>query len=193
MIKAKSADKSTVVDILVSAFAPLHEENSINLVVKQDKKRLKRMRVLMGYLFERALLFGEVYLSNNKQACLLINYPHKEKTNLQTIWWDIKLAVQCIGIERIFKVLKRQLMAKRHYPKENHIRPMIAGVKENSKGNGTAARLMLEVMAYHKNNRLPVLIDAASPDNARLYQKLGFRIIKKDELLGFPIYFLRLN
>lgn len=193
MIKANSTDKSTVVDILVSAFAPLHEDNSINLVVKQDKERIERMRILMGYLFERALLFGEVFLSNNHQACLLISYPHKEKTTLETIWWDIKLAIQCIGIERVLKVLKRQLVAKRNYPKEPHIRPMIAGVKENNKGSGTAARLMLEVMAYHKNNRLPVLIDAASPDNARLYQKLGFRIIKKEESLGFPIYFLRLN
>ncbi len=193
MIIAKRSDKSTVVDILVSAFAPLQEDNSINLIVKQDKKRVERMRILMGYLFERALLFGEVFLSNNRQACLLINYPHKEKTTLKTICWDIKLAVQCIGVERIFKVLKRQWIAKRNYPKEAHIRPMIAGVMQSNKGSGTAARLMLEVMAHHKNNQLPVLIDAASPDNARLYQKLGFRIIKKEELLGFPIYFLRLN
>lgn len=193
MKKANKTDKQTVIDILVSAFAPLHQDNSINFVIKQDKNRIGRMQVLMSYLFERALLFGEVFLSDNEQACLLINYPHKEKTTLRTIWLDLNLAFRCIGVERVFKVLKRQRIAKRNYPKEKHIRPMIAGIKNEHKGSGTAARLMLEVMAYHKQNQLPVLIDAASKENAKLYQKLGFKIISKEELLGFPIYFLRLN
>ncbi len=79
MTKASSKDKDLIVDILVSAFSPYKEENSINLIVKQDKKRIKRMRILMGYLFEKAILFGEIFISDNKNACLLIKYPHKEK------------------------------------------------------------------------------------------------------------------
>jgi len=70
---------------------------------------------------------------------------------------------------------------------------MIMGVKSECKGKGTAARLMIEVKNKFKNTQLPVIIDAASENNAQLYQKFGFKIIKKDESLGFPIYFLRLN
>lgn len=193
MVKANSKDKEAVIDILTSAFAPLTEENSINLVVKQDDKRIQRMRILMGYLFERAMLFGEIFISDNKKACLLIKYPHKEKVTLKTILLDIQLAVKCIGIERVYSVLKRQQIAKRNYPKEKHIRPMIMGVKKEIAGKGSAARLMIQVKNHHKDNQLPVIIDAASEHNVNLYKKFGFRVTRKEESLGFPIYFLRLN
>lgn len=180
-------------EILVSAFLSLEENNSINFVVKQDKKRIMRMQILMEYLFERAIRFGEVYISENNKACILLKLPHKERITFKTILLDIKLAYKCIGIERVFGVLKRQRIANRNYPKEKHIRPVIMGVKKECKGNGTAARLMIEVKNKFKNNKLPVILDAASEKNAELYKKFGFKIIKKEESLGFPIYFLRLN
>jgi GNAT superfamily N-acetyltransferase len=191
--KASITDKKLVSEILVSAFVTLKENNSINLIVKQDGKRIERMQILMEYLFERAICFGEVFISDNDKACILLKFPHKEKVTLKTILLDVKLAYKCIGIERVFKILKRQLIANQNYPKENHIRPMIMGVKKEYIGKGTAARLMIEVKNKFKNNTLPVIIDAASEHNAQLYQKFGFRIVKKDESLGFPIYFLRLN
>ncbi len=193
MTKASNKDKDLIVDILVSAFSLYKEENSINLIVKQDKKRIQRMRILMGYLFERSILFGEIFISDNKNACLLIKYPHKEKITLKTILLDIQLAYKCIGIERLFKVLKRQQLTKQNYPNEEHIQPMILGVKKEFKGKGVAARLMLKVKDKFKDNKLPVIIDAASEHNVLLYKKFGFRVTKKEENLGFPIYFLRLN
>lgn len=151
------------------------------------------MRILMEYLFERAYLFGEVFISDNDKACVLLKYPNMEKVNSKTILLDIKLAFTCIGIERIASVLKRQRITNENYPKERHIRPMIMGVTQEYKGNGTAARLMIEVKNKFKNSQLPVIIDTAYEHNAQLYQKFGFKIIKKEEALGFPIYFLRLN
>ena len=191
--KASITDKKLVSEILVSAFSPLKENSSINLVVKQDGKRIERMRILMEYLFERALYFGEVFISDNNKACILLKFPNKEKITPRTLLLDIRLIFKCIGIERFFGVLKRQRIAKRNYPKEDHIRPTIMGVKKECTGNGTGARLILEVKNKYKNNQLPVIIDAAAEDNVKLYQKLGFEIIKKEKSFGFSIYFLRLN
>lgn len=193
MRKAGIEDKELVSDILVSAFLPLKGRNSINLVVKQDKRRLERMKVLMDYLFERSMRFGEIFVSNNDQACILLLFPHEEKISLRTILLDIELAFKCIGIFRVYQVLKRQKVASKYYPKGKHIKPVIMGVKNERKGNGTAARLMLKVRNEFKNNSWPVIVDAASISNAKLYQKFGFKIINKEEALGFPIYFLRLN
>lgn len=193
MKKAEYIDKKLVVEILVSAFSPLEEINSINFVVKQDEKRILRMQVLMEYLFEKTFRYGQIYISDNRKACVLLKFPFNEKITFKTILLDIKLAVKCIGIERVFGVLKRQQIASRHYPSEEHIRPLIMGVKKEYKGKGTAARLMLEVMNEFKRNKRPVIVDAASEKNVQLYMKFGFKIIKKEEALGFPIYFLRLN
>lgn len=193
MRKATIIDKQLVSEILLSAFLPLKESNSINLVVKQDEKRIERMQILMEYLFEKAFCFGEVFISKNNKACILLKYTDKEKPTLKTILLNIKLVHKCIGVGRVFEVLKRQRLVNKNYPKEKHIRPIIMGVKKECKGNGTAARLMIKVKNKFKNNQLPIIIDTASENNAQLYQKLEFKIIKKDESLGFPIYFLRLN
>lgn len=190
---ASHTDKNLVAEILVSAFSPLREENSINLVVKQDEKRTQRMKVLMEFLFERAYNFGEIYISTNNKACILLLFPHQEKTTLKTLFSKVKLAFKCIGINRVFKVLKRQDKVKKHYPKGEYIIPLIMGVLNDSKGNGTAARLMIEVKNHYKNNTLPVIVDAASKKNVTLYKKFGFKVFKEDNSLGFPIYFLRLN
>lgn len=193
MIIAELKDKAVVVDILVSAFRGLKEGNSINFIVKQDDKRIERMRVLMGYLFENAMAFGKVYLSNNRKSCLLLKYPYKEKNTIKTVLWKIQLVYKCIGIERTFEILKRQRIVKRYMPSEKYIRPLITGVKKEYRGGVTAARLMIDVIDEHKNNTLPVIVDTVSDYNLKLYQKFGFDIFGKDETLGFPIYFLRIN
>lgn len=193
MRKASYKDKDLVAEILTSAFESSNEASSINLTVKQDERRVDRMKILMEYLFERAILFGEVFISDNEKACLLVKYTHLEKTTLKTIKLDLRLAFKCIGIERVYKVLKRQQIAKRNYPKGKHIRPVILGVKKEMNGKGTAARLLLKLMHHFKDNKLPVILDAASEKNVNLYQKFGFKIIKKDDSLGFPMWFLRLN
>ena len=193
MKKASIKDKEIVVDILVSAFAPLKEDNSVNLIVKQDENRISRMRILMEYLFEKAITFGEIYITENNKACILLKFSHKDRITPKTILLDIKLVFKCIGIERVFKILKRQQIAKKNYPKIKHIRPVIMGAKTETNGRGNAARLMLEVINHYNDNKLPVIIDVASEKNIKMYQKLGFKIFKKDNTLGFPIYFLKLN
>ena len=190
---ANSTDKNLVTKILVSAFVPLKEDNSINIVVKQDERRTERMKILMEYLFEKAINFGEIYISDNNKACILLLFPHKEKITSKIILLNIQLAFKCIGIERVFNVLKRQRITKRNYPKEKYIIPLIMGVHSSCKGNGTAARLMIEVKKQYTNSNLPVIVDPASIKNVHLYQKFGFKVFNEEKSLGFPIYFLRLN
>jgi len=193
LIKARKTDKMIVVDILVEAFAPLRDDNSINFVVKQDERRIQRMRVLMEYLFDKAIRTGEVFLSDNRASCLLITYAHKDKFSFATLISSLRLAFLSIGIERIGKVLKRQKIVERNYPDGEYIRPMIFAVKNEYKGTVTSAKLIMQVFKDFKNNKLPIIVDTASEDLVKLYQKFGLRIFNTEEELGFPIYLLRMN
>ncbi|MGB5555024.1 MAG: GNAT family N-acetyltransferase [Flavobacteriaceae bacterium] len=193
MIRAQKKDKKEVVAILVDAFEPLQEENSINLVVKQDEHRVQRMHVLMEYLFDKAMRTGEVFLSDNRASCLLITYAHKDTFSFSKLFSTLRLAIQCIGIERVGKVLKRQKIVQRNYPEGEYIRPMIFAVKKEYKGTVTAAKLIMQVFKDFKGNQLPVIVDTASEDHVRLYQKFGLKIYNKEKELGFPIYLLRMN
>jgi hypothetical protein len=67
MIQAKYSDKTLVVDILTQAF---ESNKSVNYVVKQDKKRQSRIRILMEYSFEVCWEFGEIYLADDKKRVL---------------------------------------------------------------------------------------------------------------------------
>lgn len=193
MIRASKEDKIAVVNILVEAFEPLTEGNSINFVVKQDDKRTERMRVLMEYLFDKAMRTGAIFLSDNRASCLLISYAHKDKFGISKLMSNLRLAFKCIGIERVSEVLKRQKIVERNYPKENHIKPMIFAVKNEFKGTVTAAKLILQVFSDFKDNQLPIIVDTASEDHVKLYQKFGLKIYNTEEELGFPIYLLRMN
>ncbi|MFS4468358.1 GNAT family N-acetyltransferase [Maribacter sp. 2210JD10-5] len=193
MIEAQQKDKSLVVGILVEAFEPIKEENSINLIVRYDEKRLKRMHILMGFLFDKAMRTGKVYLSDNRASCLLLTYADKDKFSIKKLLSTLNLAIRGIGITQVRKVLKRQQIIQRNYPKGNYIRPMIFAVKNEFKGTVTAAKLIMQVFKRHMDNELPVIVDTASEEHVQLYQKFGLKIFNVEKELGFPIYMLRMN
>lgn len=193
MIRAVVEDKDLVVSILVEAFMPLIEDNSINFIVRKDERRLERMHHLMGFLFDKAMRTGEVFLSDNRASCLLVSYARNDKFSFAKLLSTLKLAFQCIGIERVKEVLRRQKIVQRNYPSGDYIRPMIFAVKNEYKGTVTAAKLIMQVFKEFNNNKLPVIVDTASEDHVKLYQKFGLKIYNKEQELGFPIYLLRMN
>ena len=193
MIEGNKEHKELVVNILVSAFKDLKEDNSINFIVGYGNNRIEKLKHLMGYLFELSILFGEVYISSNKKSCLLVAHSSKEKVTLKTILLDIQLFIKVIGFKKLFKVLKRQKLVKQFYPKnEDYIKPVIMGSVKEAYGNGSAARLVLTVMHKYKENKKPVIVDTTALYNVKLYQKFGFRILNEEKAMGY-LTLLRLN
>ena len=193
MRSATAKDKELVSHILFNAFKNLTKENSINYVVKQDKRRHERLKILMNFLFEKSMNCGEIWISNDERACLLLNHSQQNKVSLKLILLELHLALACIGITRVSKVLKRQRLLKKHLPNEKHIVPVILGSINKNNPRRSAAYLMMQVQKKYLRNQLPVIVNAAATKNVELYQKFGFKVIDKDLSLGFPIYFLRLN
>src|ERR1700743_585011 len=103
MIKATPSDKEFIVNILTDSFS---QNQSINFIIKQDEKRIERVKAIMDYSFEICFLFGEVYLSDDKKGCALILNPDKKKTTLQSIYLDSKLVIKCLGLKNIFKAMR---------------------------------------------------------------------------------------
>ncbi|WP_299108694.1 GNAT family N-acetyltransferase [uncultured Tenacibaculum sp.] len=191
MIKASIKEKELVVDILYNAFVDINFPNSINFVVKQDIHRNKRLRFLMEYLFLKTINSGEIYISNNKKACILLHYPHKEKVTFKSILRDFKLAYKTIGLIRVYKVLKREHQLKKHHLKQDHIHPLIMGVQKDYQGKGAGVRLIYEVFNKHSTNKLPCILETTTKSNLKLYKKFGFYIFSETIDLGYPLYFLR--
>lgn len=179
MIKAYYADKTIVLDILSESF---DLNKSVNYVAKQDKDRLKRIRNLMDYSFEMCYLFGDIYLSEDKTGCLLVLYPDKKKTTLKTILLDLKLAISCIGLSRIAKVLERESKIKVHHPKTPISYLWFIGVKSDAQKKGVGTKLLQEVIEESKLQYRDVYLETSTLTNIPWYEKFGFEIISELEL-----------
>src|SRR5690554_2463762 len=105
MRKAELADKGKVISILTEAF---FDNRSVNYIVQNDARIKDRIRYLMEYSFEQCLLSGEVYISDDGNACALVQYFDRKKTNLNTVMLDLKLILKSVGIRNVGKVLKRE-------------------------------------------------------------------------------------
>jgi hypothetical protein len=187
MIKATYKDKDRVVDILAESF---DDNQSVNYIVKQDKKRTQRIRKLMAYSFDICYLYGEVFLTDDISACALILLPDKKKNNLKSILLDIKLVVSCIGISNIKKAMKRESKIKELQPKKLMCYLWFIGVDSDKQKKGIGSVLIKEVIEEAHSKQRPVYLETSTLKNISWYEKYGFTIYNELDL-GYPLFFMK--
>lgn len=189
MIEANYTHKGRIVDILSGAFA---DNKSTNYVVKNDSKRLDRIRGLVAYSYDVCNAFGEVWLSDDQQACAMILLPDKKRTTLQSILWDARLATTCIGLSRIAKVLKRESTIKKYHPKDPFYYLWYIGVDPKQQNKGIGSAFMQEILQRCDEERRPVYLETSTLRNLPWYKKYNFKIFNELDF-SFPLYQLRRN
>lgn len=113
MIRAEYSDKNLIVSILVSSF---DDNKSVNYIIRQDSKRVERIKRLMEYSYDVCNLFGNIFLTEDKKGCALLILPDKKKTTINSILLDAKFAFTCLGISNIDKAMKREAKIKQAHP-----------------------------------------------------------------------------
>lgn len=187
MIKAETVDKTTVINVLSSSF---EDNQSVNFIVRQDEKRQRRIQALMNYSYEICSQFGEVWLSDDKNACALILYPHQKRTTLKSIWLDIRLIVQAIGLSGINKALMREAKIKKLQPRENMAYLWFIGVDPEFQHKGIGNKLMKEIITHSNQKKLPVYLETSTLRNIPWYESHGFHTYNQLEL-SYTLFFLK--
>ena len=187
MKSALYSDKNLIVEILTASF---DENQSVNYIVKQDNRRTQRIRSLMDYSFEICFNFGEVFLSDDKNACALVLYPDKKKTTLKSILLDVKLILKSIGIANISKALSREAKIKQKQLKEKMYYLWFIGVKPDAQNSGVGSQLLNEIHNHRKKKNRPVVLETSTVKNLPWYQKFGFNIYDTLDL-GYTLHFLK--
>ena len=180
-------DKNHVIQILSKSFS---DNKSVNYVVKQDEKREERIKSLMEYSFDVCYAFGEVWISNDDQACALLLFPDKKRTSIRTILWDLKLALSVVGLNRVSAVLKRESMIKNHHPKELFAYLWFIGVNPSNQNRGIGSAFIKEVIDKCEKERRPIYLETSVERNLSFYQKFGFEIFQS-LYLSYTLYHLR--
>jgi hypothetical protein len=186
MIKATPSDKELIVNILTDSFS---QNQSINFIIKQDKKRIERVKALMDYSFEICFLFGEVYLSNDKKGCALILNPDKKKATLQSIYLDSKLVIKCLGLKNLFKAMRREAIIHKQHPKELMYYIWFIGVSIEHQGSGVGSNLLQDVINEGHRQKRAVYLETSTLKNIPWYQRFGFTIYQEINM-GYQLFFL---
>ncbi len=187
MIRAEYKDKERIVDILTHSF---QDNKSVNYILKQDEKRLQRVRNLMDYSFEVCYMFGDVFLSEDKTGCALIVLPEKKKTTLKSVLLDVKLIFTCTGLTNVKKTLDRELKIKKLQTKEPMYYLWFIGVDPKQQNKGTGSELLREVIKQGELKNRPVTLETSTSKNIPWYEKFGFKIYNELNL-GYRLFFLK--
>ena len=187
MIHATPKHKNLIIQILCDSF---DKNKSINYIVKQDQLRKQRIRILMEYSYNIAMKFGEVFISENHLSCALVLYPEKKKLSLNTIFSDLNLVFNCIGISRIGKVLEKEKKTKVCHPSILFTHLWFIGVSPKAQGKGIGQNLLHEIIAHSTKIGRPVYLETSMTENLKFYEKFGFEIYNTVDI-SYKIYFLR--
>ena len=186
MIKANYGDKQLVVDILSKSF---ENNQSVNYIANSGNGKSNRIRYLMDYSFEVCHQFGDIYLSDDRHAVALILYPETKKTNLSSIFLDIKLILNCIGVSNIGKALKRESSIKKPQPQKPMNYLWFIGVDPQQQGKGIGSQLMEEIIHYSEKAQKPLYLETSTLSNLAWYERFGFQIYNELNL-SYKLYFL---
>lgn len=186
MKRASANQKSLVVDILTKSF---DDNKSVNYVVKQDKKRVSRIRVLMDYSFDVCSAFGDVWITEDEQACALVLYPDMKRSTFNSILWDVNLATSAIGLLRVSKVLGREAKIKAFHPKDRFSYLWFIGVAPENQNRGRGSRLLEEIVHDSEMKGRPIYLETSVDRNLPWYKKCGFEVFQTLDF-GYSLYML---
>ncbi len=176
--------KDVVIDIILETF---DKNRSTNFVIRQDSKRSKRLKTLIEYSYFLGEKFGKIYLTKDKKGAAIVLYPELKKTSLSTIYWDVKLITQSIGLKNLFRVFKREKQLEKNYPSNQFIHLWYVGVKESEQGRGIGKKLIEQIISEGAGKT--VYLETSNELVFPMYEKIGFR--KKGELV-YDDYYLRI-
>jgi ribosomal protein S18 acetylase RimI-like enzyme len=187
MRQAKPHDLSIVTDILTDAFI---DNKSVNFVVKQDSRKRNRIQGLMKYSFKVCQDFGEVWISDDQQACAMLLFPDKKRTTLSGILHDIDLAFSVIGITRVSAVMKRETLIKSNHPPEPFCHLWFIGVDTQHQHSGKGSRLLQSIINLCHDRNQSIYLETSMEVNLNWYKKFGFEIYETIDL-SYRLYLLR--
>lgn len=187
MKKAAYGDKNLIKSILCKSF---DDNQSVNYIAKQDHLRTQRIDSLMDYSFETCYKFGEVFLSDDRNACALVLYPHQKKATFSSIYLDIQLLLNCIGVENMGKAMKRESSIKKIQPKVPMYYLWFIGVDPKAQGSGIGSNLMEAIIQDSQRKSLPIYLETSTLRNLPWYKKFEFDIYYELDLT-YNLYFLK--
>ncbi|WP_288443111.1 GNAT family N-acetyltransferase [uncultured Chryseobacterium sp.] len=187
MKKIQEKELSIANAILSGAF---YNNKSVNYILKMKNEKVLISK-LMDYSIAKAKLYGEVWLNDLNNACCILLDPTQTKKNfLYSLWLDILLIKNVVGLHNLKKVIYKEKITQMHLPQNiDYIHLWFIGVDVNSQGNGIGSAFMNEIINYYSGKKQAICLETSTIINLPFYEKFGFKIYHEEDF-GFRFYFL---
>lgn len=187
MRRATNADKTTIINLLAASF---DDNKSVNFLVRQDSGRSARIKALMAYAFDTCLAFGEVWISDDLQACALLILPETRKTGIRSVWRDLQLVRHCIGWDQVRKAMAREAAIKAIHPPGLKAYLWFIGVAPAAQHKGLGSQLMSDLLAEPSLKGRTVCLETSAEANLPWYARFGFERYHEFDW-GYRLYCLK--
>lgn len=187
MNRAKHSDKELIVNILTKSF---DNNKSVNYIINQEKNRSYRIRSLIEYSYDLCELFGDIFITDDKNGCALIMKPELKKTTFKSILLDAKFVFKCLGVRNIKKAMSREAKIKRVHPKGPIYYLWFIGVEPENQNKGAGSKLMNEIIVEAKKQNRILCLETSTVRNIPWYEKFGFVIYHQFDF-GYELFSLK--
>jgi len=187
-ISMKNAKRDDI-PILINILTPPFSTNlSVNRCVKQDDKRLQRIKNQIRYISKISIRNNLAFVNTTKTAVMLCNLSNGRKANILD---DLYFIFKVSGLKLGLQLLKREKLLKQLHPKTNYCHLWFIGVKNEAQGNGIGTKMISYLKQKCQEKSLPIYLETSNPDNLKFYEKNGFKLYKTIKLPmdNFDLYF----
>lgn len=187
MLKAGPENRDLVVHILVNSFK---DNNSVNDIIGNNSKRNIRIKRLMEYSFDVCDMFGEIFLSEDRNGCALVIMPDKKRVNIKSILLDAKFAITTLGVFNIKKAMDKESKISQAHPKGLLYYLWFIGVDEINQNKGIGSKLLNDIIQEAQKKKRLICLETSTVKNLPWYKKFGFSIYKELDF-GYKLFCMK--
>lgn len=184
---AQPQDRNRIIDVLAQAF---DTNQSVRYIIGNGAGRSNRLRILMSYSFDICKLFGEVFITEDTNACSLILFPEKRRFTLKGATLDMRLAIKAIGLMNVGRAVKREAAIKKFHPNTPLYYLWFIGVHPDSQGRGVGTRMLADLKSRSRSLERTICLETSTSRNIPWYEKNGFYTYHELDL-GYRLYFMK--
>lgn len=191
MRKANISDEKLIIEIISESFIL---NPSVLSVIKNDNKKKQRIAELAKYAFRTAVRREGVYVSSDNEGVAICYKYNAKKESLIDYWNQLNLVVKSIGINRVFKILKREGYVKKLRPVSGeYFYFWFFGVTNKGKGKDAAMELKDAIIKESLNKKLPIYLETSVEKNKSVYERYGFEVYHKwkNDSENMTLWFMR--
>jgi hypothetical protein len=174
MKKATPDHKKKILDAFSAAF---NETPGILWITGTGQGKDRKVRLLIEFAYELTNHLGEIWMSDDENAIAFIFYWHKRKPTLYSLWLNVKLAFQVVGLRRLMEILKREQYIQKQRPAhEPYIYLWFIASQADKSGVASMADLKNGLFRKAFEENLPIYAETTVERALNTYIRYGFKV-----------------